>query len=219
MMDTNTLQGLEKRQQLSQEYASYSQSRGGLSKVLGGIVGIMVIAAGTILGGGTVTAILTVGGTLLWLVGKEWIRAHVYRPFGEAQEAWPPQKRREHRYLVIFLVGVSVFIFAAYILSGNIANPRSWVYLFFVALLGPVTWRFFRTPAEAAVGIFLMAACAVHSVGGAYSLLYQANIGNIFLDIGLVVATWVPLVFAGVLIVQGITEHRHFRALSAELGA
>jgi hypothetical protein len=219
MIDTTTLEAIKKRQQLTEEYASYSQSRGGLSKVGGGIAGIIVILTGTLLGGGALTFIVTLVGTLLWLVGKEWIRAHLYRPFGEAQEEWLPQKRREQRYLVLFVVGVSALIFAVYILNGAITNPRSWSYLFFVALLGPATWRFFRTPAEASVGIFLIAACAVHSVGGAYSLLYHPHMGNIVLDVGAMVVTWVPFFYAGVLIVQGITEHRRFQTLAAELGA
>jgi hypothetical protein len=91
--------------------------------------------------------------------------------------------------------------------------------MFFVILLAPVTWRFFRTPAEISVGLFLMAACAVHSVGGAYSLLYQANMNNLILDVGMMVVTWVPFFYAWVLILQGVREHRRFRELAAELGA
>src|SRR5262249_26775910 len=118
MVDATTLERIEKRQELSQEYASYSQSRGGLSKGLGGIVGIAVILTGTILGGGAITAVVTIGGTLLWLVGKEWIRAHIYRPFGDAQEIWSPQKRREQWRITLFVVGISVLIFAVYIMNG-----------------------------------------------------------------------------------------------------
>jgi hypothetical protein len=219
MLDTATLETIKRRQRLSEEYASYSQTRGGLSKVLGGVVGTLVILTGTLLGGGVVTAFVTIIGTLVWLIGKEVIRTRFYRPFGEAQEEWSPEKRREQRYLAIFLAGVSIFVFAAYIVSGHILNPQTWSYLFFAALIAPVTWRFFRTPAEGSVGIFLMAACAVHSVGGAYSLFYRNNMDNILLDVGMMAATWTPLLFAGVLVLQGIAEHRRFRALASELGA
>jgi hypothetical protein len=87
----------------------------------------------------------------------------------------------------------------------------------FIALLAPITWRFFRTAEEMTVGIFLIAACAVHSAGGAYSLFYQANTENILFDFLLVLATWVPLFYACVLIVHGIDEHRRFRELVAQL--
>lgn len=211
------LNEIEQRQQLAAEYASYSQSRGGLSKVIGGIAGIIVILTGTLLGGGVLTAAITIGATLVWLVGKELIRKYLYQPFGEARENWEPEQRRTQQFLTLFVLGVSVLVFALYIVTGNILQPESWAYLLFVALLAPVTWRFFRTPAEASVGIFLMAACAVHSAGGAYSLLYRQEMESVILNVILMLVTWTPLLFAGVLIVQGLAEHRRFRALAAQL--
>jgi hypothetical protein len=219
MINTVTLEAVRKRQQLAEEYASYSQCRGGLSKVIGGVVGIIVILTATILGGGLVTGVVTVVGTLLWLLGKEWVRVHLYRPFGEAQAAWSPEQRRAMRRVTLFVLLIAVLVLVFFTITGAATHPDSWPYMFFVILLAPVTWRFFRTPAEISVGLFLMAACAVHSVGGAYSLLYKPYMGNIMLDAGMMFVTWVPSFYAVILIMQGIREHRRFRELAAELGA
>src|SRR5579864_4476036 len=91
-------------QQLTQEYASFSQSRSGLGNVLGGVAGLIVSIAIALRWHGPVVAALTVGVTVAWLVGKEIIRRRFYRPFGEAREIWPASQRREH------VVGVSVFV-------------------------------------------------------------------------------------------------------------
>ncbi len=219
MIDTAMLDVVRKRQQLAEEYASYSQCRGGVSKVIGGMVGIIVILTATILGGGIVTGIVTVAGMILWLFGKEWVRGHLYQPFGEAQAELSPSQHREMRSVTLFVLVIAALVFVYFVVNGSAGKPESWPYLFFVALLTPVTWRFFRTPAEISVGLFLMAACAVHSVGGAYSLLYKPDMNNIVLDTGMMVVTWVPFFYAGILVVQGIREHRRFRELTAELGA
>ncbi len=97
--------------ELSQEYASYSRSRGGLGNVLGGVAGLVIFAALWLLGRGGVMAGITVGLTVAWLVGKEVIRQRIYRPFGEAREAWPEAQRRGHLVTVGLITAVlAVFL-------------------------------------------------------------------------------------------------------------
>jgi hypothetical protein len=83
-------------QRLSQGYASFSRSRGGLGNVLGGVVGLVVFGTVWLLGGTIGSAIITVGLTLVWLVGKEVIRRRLYRPIGQAREVWTGTARRTH---------------------------------------------------------------------------------------------------------------------------
>ncbi len=194
---------VERRLQLATEYARYSQSYNGLGKTLGGVAGLIVLLAGTFIGGGTVTAVLTLCLTLLWLAGKELLRARVYQPMGVAQEIWEREQKRLHLFLTCFTGLISIGAFAVFISDGRITEPDWWPYLFFVALLPFVTWRFLRTPLEFVVGVGLLAACAVHSTGGAYAL------SQVF--------TWSWFVGALALIPLGISEHRRFLALSQQL--
>lgn len=205
------LNDIQQRQHFAEAYASFSQSRNGLGKVLGGIVGIVVILAGTLLGGGVVTGVLTVGATLLWLIGKEVIRARLYRPYGAAAEQWAGEDRSIHVLITGFVTLVSVSIIVLVLTRGNLDSAEDWIYLFFVAAMPLITWRFLRTPLEFIVGVFLLAACAVHGAGSAYSLLPNGDISPG--ELGKIAATWSPFIGAFVLILLGIREHRDFQEL------
>lgn len=194
---------VERRLVLAAEYARYSQSYNGLGKTLGGVAGLIVLLAGTFLGGGTVTVVLTLCLTLMWLVGKELLRARIYQFMGAAREIWEGEHKRYHLFFTCFTGLVSIGAFIVFISDGRITEPDWWPYLFFVALLPFVTWRFLRTPLEFVVGVGLLAACAVHSTGGAY------NLRQIF--------TWPWFIGAIALIPLGIGEHRRFLALSQQL--
>ena len=213
-MNNTLLDDIRQRQQLTEAYASFSRSRGGLGKVLGGVVGLVVIMTGTLLGGSLVTALLTIGATLIWLVGKEIIRDRIYQPLGSVQEVWPQDKRREHLMFTGFVgliaAGVTLFV----ILNGQLGAPQTWVYLAFVVAMPFLTWRFLRTPMEFIVGVFLLAACAVHGAGGAYTLIPSAWTLH---TLGPVAATWSPFIGSFVLIAVGLREHRDFQKLAAQM--
>ncbi len=194
---------VEKRLELAAEYARYSQSYNGLGKTLGGLAGLIVLLAGTFLGGGVLTVMLTFGLTALWLVGKEVLRARFYQILGAAQEIWDREYKRWHLFLTCFTGLISLGIFIVFIANGRITEAAFWPYLFFVALLPLVTWRFLRTPLEFIVGVSLLAACAVHSMGGAYHLRE--------------IYTWPWLIGSLALIPLGISEHRRFLEISQQL--
>lgn len=210
-MDKTMMQAIQQRQALTEEYATFSQSRGGLGKVLGGVAGIIVVLAGSLLGNGMVTAVITIVATLLWLIGKEVIRARMYRTFGDVKEIWTAEQRHSH-FLSTGIAGFICAIVAGLILfNGDINEPEMWVYLAFVILLPFVSWRFLRTPLEFIVGVFLLAACAVHGSGGAYSLFSG--------ELTAVLPTWSSFIGALVLIAIGWQEHRRFQQLAAQMQA
>jgi hypothetical protein len=202
-MNDSHLRTIEEVQQLTQEYASYSQSKNGLGNVLGGIVGLTIVLVNGLIGPGLLTAILTIGLTICWLIGKEVIRRWLYRPFGNALEVWEPGARKWHKWSVAFVTLVAIGVWIFFIASGGIAKPQGWLYLLFVAIMPWIAWRYLRTVNEFVVGVFLLCACAVTSAGGAYGLLGW---------------WWVGL-FAVVMLYMGIIEHRKFRKLAAQLQA
>jgi hypothetical protein len=120
MDETHTL---ERVQQLTQDYASYSQSRNGLGKVLGGVVGLIVALANGLIGPGWLTASLTIGLTIAWLISKEVIRRHFYQRFGEARERWVNDARRMHIGQVAFVLLVAVGATLGFIALGGLALP------------------------------------------------------------------------------------------------
>ncbi len=209
------MQEIQQRQQFAEEYASFAQSRNGLGKVIGGLVGIVVILTGTLLGGGLTTAVVTIGATGVWLVAKEVLRARLYQPYGVAAEQWRAENRRTHNWAVAVVALVAAAIIAFVIWRGDLDSPTDWVYLFFVAAMPLITWRFLRTPLEFIVGVFLLAACAVHGAGGAYSLVPIAALS--LAEIGMLLATWSPFLGAFYLVWLGIREHRDFQRLTRRM--
>lgn len=201
---------IELRQKFAEFYASFSQSRNGLGKVLGGIVCIVVALAGTFIGAGMFTSVLTIALTLLWLVGKEIIRKRVYFQQGEAGEVWTEFQRREHLFATGF---VSVIAFGAavwvFVNSQPLTLPNA-IYIFVALSMPFITWRFLRAPLEFVVGVFLISACAVTAAGGAYSLILPDwSFDSIMIGL----SVWLPLIGSFVLIVFGIREHRQFLSI------
>ncbi len=191
-------------QGLTREYASYSRSRGGLANVLGGVVGLVIFGALWAFGGNPATAALTVGLTLVWLVGKEVIRRRLYQGFGEAREVWTGQSRRTHQVLVwIFtplLLAFAVWIVAA----GWLSRPAVAVpYLVFCLATPWIMWRYLYTLNEIMIGVGLLFMSAVTTSGHTPALL------------GLLT---VPC-YAAAMIPLGLTEHRQFKGLRTRLQA
>jgi len=191
-------------QQLTREYASYSRSRGGLVNVLGGVVGLVIFGAVWLFGGNPATAVLTVGLTFVWLVGKEVIRRRLYRGFGEAREVWSGSPRRTHQYLAwIFtplLLAFAVWIVAAGWLSKPaVAAP----YLVFCLATPWIIWRYLYTLNEIMIGFGLLFMSAVTASGHTPFL------------VGLLM---VPC-YAAAMIPLGLAEHRQFKGLRTRLEA
>jgi hypothetical protein len=204
-MNTDYRQTISEIQHLTREYASFSQSRSGLGNVLGGVAGLLSVAIMWLLGAGVATAVLTVGLTIAWLVGKEVIRRRFYRPFGEARESWPPSQRRGHLYAAA-LMGLVCAAFVAVIVVRLVTAMTPWSialpYLIFCLITPWIAWRFLRTTNEFMVGLYLLFASAVVSAGFVPDRLWLVAI-----------LPWYSLV----LVVLGLREHRQFQDLTSRL--
>jgi hypothetical protein len=215
MMNTSTLQHISQQQSFAEEYASYSLSRGGIGKVLGGVIGIFIILWGTLMGAGTWTAVITISLTFVWLFGKEVIRAKLYRPFGDAVQMRDPAEHQTHLFVTGFVTVVSLFVLVTQLTLGReLDQPQTWIYLFFSALLPVLTLFFLKTSTEFIVGVFLLAACAVHGAGANYSLI-PANFS--LTELGMIAATWSPFLGSLILIRTGWQEHQRFQVLKTKL--
>jgi hypothetical protein len=204
-MQQSQLERMRAAQELTREYASYSQQRAGLGNVLGGVAGLVVYFVGLLNGPGPLTALLTLAVTVGWLVGKELIRRRLYQAYGDARSAWPDDERQFHRLMTAFLGLISVWVIAQQVLRGRLGDPQFWPYILLVGLTPLIAWFWLRTRGEFIVGVFLLAAAALTSAGSAYTV---GNYGLLF--------AFVPLVSL-VMIGLGLREHRQFRALSTRL--
>lgn len=192
---------LEEVQRLTRDYASFAWRRSGLGNVLGGAIGLAVFAISLGSGPGLLTAALAVTLTASWFVGKEVIRARLYRPFGRASEGWPDSERRQH-LVGVRLLAAALALFAAFLAArGEVTNPAAWPYLLFCAATPVLVWRFLRTQNEALVGVYLLFDCAICCSGHAPPAL----------------ALLCLPVTALALIGSGLGEHRRFRRLAAQL--
>jgi hypothetical protein len=206
MTETAT-RSITELQLVTQEYASFSQSRGGLGNVLGGVAGLAAFAAMWLIGPGLVAAVLTAGMTLAWLAGKEIIRRRLYRPFGEARETWPATQRRR-RAIAVSIIAAVLAAFAVLLALHVLLERTAWSlalpYLVFCFVTPWLAWRYLRTENELMVGFFLLFVSAITSAG--------------FVPDRLLFSAILPL-YSALLIVIGLREHRQFQALAARLRA
>lgn len=190
-------------QQLTRDYASYSRSRSGLGATLGGVIGLVIFGADWLLGGGLAAAIITVGLTFVWLIGKEVIRRRLYQRFGAAREIWDGAARRNHRFMVAFVTLVMVAFAILLIASGWLTRPAGWPYLIFCLVTPWIIWRSFFTTPEMVLGFDLLFMGAITASG---------HIPDFW---GLLTAP----AFAAAMIPVGLAEHRQFQALARRLSS
>jgi hypothetical protein len=153
------------------------------------------------LGAGPLTAAITVGLTALWLIGKEVLRQRLYRSFGEAREIWSAEQRRGHLRTVGFMT-IALAIFAVILVVHALQQGLSWPvfpYLAFCFIAPAIVWRWLRTTNELLVGFYLLFDCAITCAG--------------FVPDRLFLLALIPL-YAILMILAGIQEHRQFQALS-----
>jgi hypothetical protein len=210
-MDDIQQQALFSAQSRARDYASYSQSKNGLGTTVGGIIGIAVYVVNGFLGHTLLTIILTFALTICWLLGKEIIRAHWYRPFGRAQEIWSTQKRQSHSILVAIMTLFLLFVWIFFLQRLFVINSLAWLIALFALvfmLVAPwIIWRYLRTGDELIIGIYLLLSCMVTSIGSAFAFT------NIYNLLGTLLF---PLVSIG-MIVKGFQEHSAFLALKTQL--
>lgn len=202
----------EQVQRLAEEYASYSVSKSGLGNVLGGIVGLAIYLINGLVGRSLWTTFLTIGLTIVWLGGKEILRARLYRTFGAVQEIPTADAKK----LLPWIMGINVFAtLGIWVLawiaflnpSLNIGPIRLIVALICATSMPWLSWRYIHTLDEFMVGFFLFICCAITSLGSA---MIPSGVE------GWLGTLWVPL-YALLLFARGLVEHRAFHHLVRQL--
>jgi hypothetical protein len=191
-------------QQLAQEYASFSRSRAGLGNVLGGIVGLIIFSMIWLFGHGLAVAIISIGLTLVWLIGKTILRRQLYRPFGQAREQWAGGQRRQHLIISGIFTLASLGFAVAIIAGGWLSKPAvAWPYLVFCLVTPIIAWLSLFTISEMILGFDLLFMCAIVASGHTPDLL------------GLATAP----AYALAMIPLGLSEHRQFQDVKRRLQA
>jgi hypothetical protein len=210
-MDGMQIRDLAEVEQLAEEYASYSMSKGGLANVLGGIAGIMIYVLSGLLGPGIWITVLTIALTSIWLIGKELLRTLLYRPFGTVREKWSTKKRHSQVWIARFFILLAVFLGAMFVdgyFLGKISLIRLVLGLAVAACTPWIAWRYLHNTDELMVGTFLLMNCSLVSVGSLLGKGFDAWI----------LGAWVPL-YALILLGRGFNEHQRFRHMTRQLSA
>jgi hypothetical protein len=209
--DIANIERIQEVQRLAEEYASYSASKSGLGNVFGAVAGIVIYLVNGIIGRSIWTTIVTIGLTMLWLVGKEIMRRRVYQPFGEARERWSEKQRSRHLGYVMLItlvtVGIWIWFGLTYIFMHTITPFQLITGLAFATSMPWITQRYLRNEDELMVGVFLLLCCAIVSVGGVLgSQNWEAWAGSSCFAL-----------YSLMLLCRSIVEHRQFRQLATQL--
>ncbi len=185
-------------------YAAYSRSAGGLGLMVGGILCLAAFVAGATV---TLTPPLRyalAAAPVLWLLSKELLRALYYQRDGGALERLSAKQRRNHRWMVAYLAGMSLLIVVG---AASTAGARAWHwpgigYLAIVAAMPLVAARWFWSTGDFLVGVLLISQAAVVIAGDHYPWYWIA----------------IAAAFAAIAVATGWREHRDYLRLRGELG-
>lgn len=196
---------LDHLRDLTERYARYSRSAGGLSLVIGGVLATATFLIGAFVPLTPGLRWLLAGAPLLWLASKELLRALYYQRHGSVGERISPQLQRQHRWMVIYLFAISAIVVAGVLVFGDAADfgkPKIG-YLLLVVALPFAAMRWFWSTGDFFVGVLLFCQAAVVFAGGHYG------------------GAW-PLfaaACASFAVVVGLHEHREFLRIRDELHA
>lgn len=200
-------------QTLTQRYARYSNSAGGLASVLGGIFCLASYLLGGLWPHTPWLDYPLVALPLVWVLIKQILVRHYYQRFGHVEE----QVDRARRSTYWFSLGVVLLV--AIVLTVSVALDHAWTagaigYLILVWLLVLAAWRWLRSPLDFFVGVFLFCQAALLCAGSAYPILGTTPARGA-LPMALL-ALLFPLA-ALALIGFGVRDHRRFLDLSQRL--
>ena len=197
----------QRLQALTQSYARFAQSAGGLAAVLGGLLCLAAYFAGGILPPTQELHLALIATPVLWLIAKQWMASRYYQRYGRVAEVSNDAERRQRALFIGFSGLVALAVAAGFVIEHepfgrNAWNAQGLGYLLVVAALPLVVWRWLRTPLDFVVGSFLLCQAALASSGQAYPLWSSALV--------------FPLA-ALLLIITGLQDHRRFLAIDAEI--
>lgn len=203
-LDTGMTPDLDRLRDLTERYARYSRSAGGLSLVIGGMLLVVTFAIGALVPLTPGLRWALASAPLAWLLAKELMRALYYQRSGGASQQVAPALRRQRRWMVGYLTLISAFIVAAvfYFAGARAFEGQALGYLLLVAALPLVALRWFWSVGDFLVGVLLICQAAVVFAGGHYTLAWLAY----------------ATLCAAIAIATGLREHREFLRVRAELG-
>ena len=198
---------LDRLQQLTERYASYTRSAGGLSTLLGSVLCLVMFTLGlTVALDQTARNLLTLL-PLLWLLAKELLRRYYYQRAGAVGERISTSQNRQHLGATLFTALICALIIGAGIvkfgIDGLLSLPAPRQAYFLIALLMPiVVWRWLWSSSDYVIGVLLLCQAAVIVAGSHYK------------------ADWLGLyivVMSLIYLYVGWKEHREYLQLRAEL--
>ena len=198
---------LDQLQQLTERYARYRNSAGGLSSVLGGLLSLVMFFTALLVPLATVERSVLALAPLLWLLSKEALRRFYYQRSGAVGEKLSASQHRQHVWLTLFVAAVSTAIVAAGLwkfgVGGLLTLPWPKLSYFLIAVLMPlIVWRWLWSSSDFIAGVCLMCQAAVIIAGSNYRLD--------FLGVYLIA-------MALLCIFYGVREHRDYLSLRSEL--
>jgi hypothetical protein len=201
-MKGSVLQRIEEVQRLTRDYASYTRRRSGLGNVLGGMITLIVTVLLLLSTPNHLLALAAPGLTLIWLVGKELLRTFLYVPFGKATERWsaPLQRYQLLRAClgILLLTGIMLTV----IVHQRLAFQHWWPLLVFLLVTPWIAWRYLRSWIEYLLGLFLLLASALTSIGQSGEVRFTLFVAFLLALLG---------------ILLGLAEHLRFRLLVDEM--
>jgi hypothetical protein len=188
---------------LTERYARYSRSAGGLALVVGGVLTIATFAIGAGLELTPPLRWTLAMAPIAWLATKELLRAFYYQRAGAVAQQVSPTLRRQRRWMAAYLLVIAALVVGAVLVTAGraaLAWPMAG-YLVLVAALPFAAMRWFWSSNDFIVGVLLFCQAAVVTAGinyGPWWLVYATGCG-----------LWA--------IVTGLREHRDFLAIRDEL--
>lgn len=191
-------------QSLTERYARYSRSAGGLSNVIGAVLVVAAFAIAAFVPLTPALRIALAATPFLWLATKETMRQAYYQRAGGALQQVSPTLRRQRRWMVGYLLAVSAFVVGGVFWMGGTGALRGPIlgYLVLVAFLPFAAWRWFWSIGDFFLGVLLFCQAAVVFAGGRYDGL------------------WLVFVIgcAGFAALVGLREHCDYLQLRSALG-
>jgi len=201
------LADLDRLQALSEQYARYSRSAGGLSSVFGGLLCLTMFGIALTMELNQSAKVLLAAAPLFWLASKELLRRYYYQRAGAALDKLSVNQHRLHNGLTAFVGLVTLLILAAgfwkFGLAGFLALPWPKLsYFLIVAAMPLVVWRWLWSSSDFIVGVSMICQSALIIAGSHYQFDFLGAY----------------MIFAGLFsLLLGIKEHRDYLQLRREL--
>jgi hypothetical protein len=185
-MDSPLFEHMKKKAKRAEQYASFSQTHGGLGNILGGGVFIAVHFVTWYIKPGIVFATLIFSLAAIYLIGKEVIRKTVYLRFGNPREIWSKGVTFCHTGMIISFAILALTGWLTRILKGTITLQQL-ILLLLLTGIPVIIWRCMRSLVDFIAGFLLLDACLFAASGQQLSFMVQYPLAFPLIGLGLAV--------------------------------